>query len=36
MKYGIKQIKRVGIIGFTNERPTDYWTTCGYNLHAGF
>lgn len=36
MKYGIKQIKRVGIIDFANERPTDYWTTRGYDLHAGF
>jgi hypothetical protein len=36
LKYGIKQIKRVGIIDFANERPTDYWTTRGYDLHAGF
>lgn len=36
LKYGIKQIKRIGSIEFTNERPTDYWTSRGYDLHAGF
>lgn len=35
-KYGIKQLKRVGIIEFTNERPTDYWFERGYDWHAGF
>jgi hypothetical protein len=35
-KYGIKQIKRVASIEFTNGRPTDYWTDRGYDLHAGF
>jgi len=35
-KYGIKQIKRVGSIEFTDDRPTDYWTERGYDLHAGF
>ncbi len=35
LKYGIKQIKRVGVIDFTNDRPTDYWTQRGYDLHAG-
>ena len=36
LKYGIKQIKRVGEIEFTNDRPTDYWTDRGYDLHSGF
>ncbi|MEL6894269.1 MAG: molybdopterin-dependent oxidoreductase, partial [Actinomycetota bacterium] len=36
LKYGIKQLKRIGSIGFTNDRPTDYWTERGYDLHAGF
>ena len=36
LKYGIKQIKRLGSIEFTNDRPTDYWTDRGYDLHAGF
>jgi len=35
-KYGIKQLKRVGSIDFTDDRPTDYWTERGYDLHAGF
>lgn len=35
-KYGIKQLKRVGIIEFTNTRPTDYWFERGYDWHAGF
>jgi len=36
LKYGIKQLKRIGSIEFTNDRPTDYWTERGYDLHAGF
>ena len=36
LKYGIKQLKRVGSIEFTDDRPTDYWTERGYDLHAGF
>lgn len=35
-KYGIKQLKRIGSIEFTDDRPTDYWTERGYDLHAGF
>lgn len=35
-KYGIKQLKRVGIIEFTNSRPPDYWYERGYDWHAGF
>ena len=36
LKYGIKQLKRIGTIEFTNETPTDYWTDRGYDLDAGF
>lgn len=36
LKYGIKQLKRIGSIEFTNEEPSDYWTDRGYDLHAGF
>ncbi|MEM1332216.1 MAG: molybdopterin-dependent oxidoreductase [Actinomycetota bacterium] len=36
LKYGIKQLKSIGSIEFTNDRPTDYWTERGYDLHAGF
>lgn len=34
--YGIKQLKRVGTIEFTNERPPDYWGERGYDWHARF
>jgi len=36
-KYGIKQIKRIGRIEFTNERPRDFWAEpqWGYDWYAG-
>ncbi len=34
-KYGIKQIKRIGRIAFTNERPADYWAERGYDWYSG-
>jgi DMSO/TMAO reductase YedYZ molybdopterin-dependent catalytic subunit len=34
-KYGIKQIKRIGRIEFTDERPRDYWAEYGYDWYAG-
>lgn len=34
-KYGIKQIKRLGRIEFTNERPRDFWAEYGYDWYAG-
>ncbi|MEO8072491.1 MAG: molybdopterin-dependent oxidoreductase [Acidobacteriota bacterium] len=34
-KYGIKQIKRIGRIEFTNERPADYWAENGYDWYSG-
>jgi DMSO/TMAO reductase YedYZ molybdopterin-dependent catalytic subunit len=34
-KYGIKQIKRIGRIAFTAERPADYWAERGYDWYAG-
>jgi DMSO/TMAO reductase YedYZ molybdopterin-dependent catalytic subunit len=36
LKYGIKQLKRIGTIEFTNQRPPDYWAERGYDFHAGF
>ena len=36
LKYGIKQLKRISSIEFTNETPTDYWTDRGYDLDSGF
>jgi len=34
-KYGIKQIKRIGRIEFTNVRPPDFWAERGYDWYAG-
>jgi len=34
-KYGIKQIKRIGRIEFTNQRPADYWAEQGYDWYSG-
>jgi hypothetical protein len=34
-KYGIKQIKRIGRIEFTNERPRDFWADYGYDWYSG-
>jgi DMSO/TMAO reductase YedYZ molybdopterin-dependent catalytic subunit len=33
-KYGIKQLKRIGRIQFTNEQPDDYWGERGYDWYA--
>jgi len=35
VKYGIKNIKRIGLIRFTNEKPDDYWAEDGYDWFAG-
>ena len=35
LKYGIKQIKRIGTLTFTDERPADFWAQRGYDWHAG-
>lgn len=35
VKYGIKHIKRIGTIFFSNERPPDYWAERGYDYYAG-
>jgi len=34
-KYGIKNIKRIGTITYTNKRPADYWAEQGYDYYAG-
>lgn len=34
-KYGIKQIKRIGRIEFTDERPKDFWAEQGYDWYSG-
>jgi DMSO/TMAO reductase YedYZ molybdopterin-dependent catalytic subunit len=35
VKYGIKNLKRIGTIRFTDVRPADYWTERGYDWYAG-
>ena len=35
VKYGIKNIKRIGLISFTDQRPDDYWADEGYDWFAG-
>src|ERR1043166_2396958 len=34
-KYGIKNIKRIGRIEFTSERPRDFWAEYGYDWYSG-
>lgn len=34
-KYGYKQIKRIGLMAYTSDRPDDYWTKLGYDWYAG-
>ena len=34
-KYGYKQIKRIGLISYTNDKPDDYWAKLGYDWYAG-
>ncbi|MFN2454476.1 MAG: molybdopterin-dependent oxidoreductase [Pyrinomonadaceae bacterium] len=35
VKYGIKNIKRIGTIRYTNKRPADYWAERGYDWYSG-
>ena len=35
VKYGIKNLKRVGRIFFSSRRPPDYWAEQGYDWFAG-
>jgi DMSO/TMAO reductase YedYZ molybdopterin-dependent catalytic subunit len=35
VKYGIKNIKQIGRIEYTNSRPDDYWAERGYDWYAG-
>jgi DMSO/TMAO reductase YedYZ molybdopterin-dependent catalytic subunit len=36
VKYGIKNLKRIGKIIFSQTRPPDYWAERGYDYYAGF
>jgi DMSO/TMAO reductase YedYZ molybdopterin-dependent catalytic subunit len=35
VKYGIKNIKRIGSIEYVNTRPDDFWAERGYDWYAG-
>ncbi|MDB5014639.1 MAG: molybdopterin-binding oxidoreductase [Daejeonella sp.] len=35
VKYGIKNLKRIGTISFSNDRPRDYWAEHGYDYYSG-
>ncbi|HEY1948294.1 MAG TPA: molybdopterin-dependent oxidoreductase [Bryobacteraceae bacterium] len=35
VKYGIKNIKRIGLIRYTDKKPEDYWANFGYDWFAG-
>ena len=35
VKYGIKNIKRIGAISYTSKKPDDYWADDGYDWFAG-
>jgi len=35
VKYGIKSLKRIGTLFFSNERPQDYWFERGYDYYSG-
>lgn len=36
IKYGIKSLKRIGKIFFSDTRPPDYWAENGYDWYSGF
>jgi DMSO/TMAO reductase YedYZ molybdopterin-dependent catalytic subunit len=35
VKYGVKNLKRIGAITFANNRPRDYWAEKGYDYYLG-
>ncbi|HEX8355773.1 MAG TPA: molybdopterin-dependent oxidoreductase [Segetibacter sp.] len=35
VKYGIKHLKRIGTMFFSNEKPPDFWAERGYDYYAG-
>jgi hypothetical protein len=35
LKYGIKHLKQIGSISYTDKRPRDYWAENGYDYYAG-
>ncbi len=35
VKYGVKNLKRIGKMHFSNDRPRDYWFERGYDYYCG-
>lgn len=35
VKYGIKNLKRIGTISFSDQRPGDFWARLGYDYYSG-
>lgn len=35
VKYGVKHLKRIGIMYFSNSKPPDFWAERGYDYYAG-
>jgi len=35
VKYGIKHLKRIGTMYFSNTKPADYWAEQGYDYYSG-
>ena len=35
VKYGVKHLKRIGTISFSNTKPHDYWAERGYDYYTG-
>jgi len=35
VKYGIKHLKRIGVMYFSNDKPADYWAERGYDYYSG-
>ena len=35
VKYGIKHLKRIGTMFFSNSKPADFWAERGYDYYAG-
>ncbi len=35
VKYGVKNLKRIGLMTFSDQRPRDYWAEQGYDYYIG-
>ncbi len=35
VKYGVKHLKRIGTMYFSNKKPADYWAERGYDYYTG-